>query len=57
MMTTYYVVDVRTNSIVNTITTSDVPYLEGWEDAAYLRLETDPSLSMLRAYPYWCERP
>ena len=59
-MREFYVIDTRTNEIVNCVTTSgNVPTLDpkGWEDAEHLRLDEHPTMSQLQQYRYWNERP
>lgn len=57
-MTTYYVIDTRTNEIVNAIESSRVPEIDdSWIDAPVLRLDPNPPMAMLKRYRYWDERP
>lgn len=60
-MTTWYVIDTRSNQIINAITTSGPgePEIDPkfWEDAEHLRLDDNPPMSMLKNYRYWDERP
>jgi hypothetical protein len=64
-MATYYVIDSRSNRIVNAITTtrnlSDpteaADALRGFINPEHLRLDANPPQSMLERYQYWSERP
>jgi hypothetical protein len=60
-VTTWYVIDTRTDEIINAITTTSgaKPDIDPkrWESAEHLRLDANPPLSMLRNYRYWDERP
>jgi hypothetical protein len=58
-MATYYVIDTRSNRIINAVTTLRNPddVLRSFPDAKHLRLDADPPLSMLEKYQYWSERP
>lgn len=56
----FYVIDTRTNRIVNCITTSgEMPTLDPqrWMSAEHLRLDEHPTRSQLEAYEYWNGRP
>jgi hypothetical protein len=57
--TTWYVIDTRTNEIVNAIEAHDEPgrVIKHMLDAEHLRLDKNPPLSMLEKYRYWNERP
>jgi hypothetical protein len=56
---TYYVIDTRTNQIINAIESRkpEGPDLEGFQNREHLRLETRPTMAQLSAYRYWNERP
>lgn len=60
---TYYVIDTRTNKIVNAIEVDhpiDMTKLVdqmNFEEPEFIRLDTDPPRAMLEAYQYWNERP
>lgn len=60
-MSEWYVIDERTNTIVNCVTTSGTGAptnaLRGFIDAEHLRLDPNPPLAMLQKYRYWNERP
>lgn len=60
-MTTWYVIDTRSNQIINAITTSGASKPEidpkHWKDPEHLRLDANPPMSMLENYRYWNERP
>lgn len=58
--TEWYVVDKRTNEIINCITTSGPrpdDALTRFVNGEHLRLDANPPLSMLERYQYWNERP
>lgn len=56
---TWYIIDTRTNTIVNAVDTSDrrEPDLSGYRSAKYLILDPYPPARLLEAYKYWNERP
>lgn len=58
-MTEWFVIDTRSNSIVNCVTANVRPdgVLARFTDAEHLRLDPNPPLEMLRRYRYWDERP
>jgi hypothetical protein len=57
MTTTWYVIDTRSNEIVNAIEASTKPGLDHFTDPEHLRLDANPPLAMLKRYRYWDERP
>lgn len=58
-MTTYYVIDTRTNEIVNAIEADSYPgrIITSMLDADHLRLDANPPMRLLEKYRYWNERP
>lgn len=60
-VTEWYVIDTRTNEIVNCITSSDSNRVElvlgSFVDAEFLRLDPNPPRALLERYRYWNERP
>lgn len=58
---TFYVIDRRTNEIVNAVATTrpitDPALIRGWVDAEHLYLDENPPLAVLERYRYWNERP
>jgi len=58
-MTTWYVIDTRTNEIVNAVEADGEPgrVIKTMLDADHLRLDANPPLAMLQRYRYWDERP
>jgi hypothetical protein len=58
-MATYYVIDKRSNRIVNAVTSGLAPedVLLKFPNHEHLRLDANPPLSMLERYEYWNERP
>ena len=57
-MATWYVIDTRTNEIINAIEADSEPgrVIRSMLDAEHLRLDADPPLEMLKRYRYWDER-
>jgi len=54
----WYVIDRRTNEIVNCITTGGpMPSVERFTSAEFLYLDPNPPRHMLERYRYWNERP
>lgn len=56
----WWVIDVRSNQIVNCITTTgrpDPPSLAGMCDAEHLRLTETPTTEQLLSYKFYAERP
>lgn len=52
-MRDWYIIDTRTNTIINCVTTlKDEPQLEGWPHAEHLRLELNPTPDQLFNYQY-----
>jgi hypothetical protein len=58
-MTEWYVIDRRTNEIINCITTDGprMPSVERFTEAEFLYLDPHPPMHMLQRYRYWNERP
>lgn len=58
-MTTWYVIDTRSNEIINAIEADTKPEItpERWIDAEHLRLDANPPMAQLQRYRYWNERP
>ena len=60
-MTTYYIVDIDTNTIVNAVEANTTEQAQGavarMIDPHKLRVSTHPPMSMLKRYRYWDERP
>ena len=58
-MTTYYIIDTRTDRIINAVETSkrNGPSLNGFYNREFLKATTTPTSSQLRDYRYWSERP
>jgi hypothetical protein len=58
-MATWYVIDTRSNEIINAIESRNKPTIdpERWMSAEHLRLDPNPPLAMLKRYRYWDERP
>lgn len=56
---TYYVIDTRSNKIINAIESrrAEGPSLDGFINVEHLRLETRPTQAQLSGYRYWNERP
>ncbi len=58
---TYFVIDRRSNSIVNAMATTlpitDPTLLRGFTDAEHLYLDEHPPMAVLERYQYWSERP
>lgn len=59
MATEWFVIDTRTNEIVNCITTDrgGEPSLDGFEHPEHHRVDRHPPMAMLERYRYWNERP
>jgi hypothetical protein len=59
MWTDWYVIDTRTNEIVNCISSQggNEPSLAGFTEPEHLRLDRNPPRKMLERYLYWSERP
>ena len=58
-MTTYYIIDTRTDRIINAVETRkpNGPSLEGFYNREFLKVTTTPTMKQLGAYRYWSERP
>lgn len=58
-MATWYVIDTKTNEIVNAVEADRKPtaVLALMTEAEHLRLDQHPPQFMLRRYRYWNERP
>lgn len=58
-MREWFVIDTRTNEIVNCITADKEPTLDParWVHAERLRLDLHPTRAQLEGYRYWNERP
>ena len=60
-MTTWYVIDTRSNEIINAMDVHDghKPTIDPkhWVDAEHLRLDANPPIEQLKRYRYWDERP
>ena len=61
MRDTYYIIDTRTNEIINAVETTSTERAQGvaagMTDPHTLRVSKNPPLEMLRRYRYWNERP
>lgn len=58
-MTTWFVIDTKTNEIINAIESQDRPdkVLKSFSDWKSLKLDAHPPMEMLERYQYWHERP
>jgi hypothetical protein len=58
-MTTWYIIDTRTNEIVNACESDTKPdrVIQLMTEPEHLRLDANPPLAMLQRYRYWDERP
>jgi hypothetical protein len=55
-MTDYYVIDTRTQKIVNCVSSTREPDISDWPGAEHIRLSTYPTDSQLADYQYYTER-
>lgn len=58
--TEWFVIDTRTNVIVNCIYTADdrEPSLDfGWTEPEFLRVDKNPTREQRESYRFWYERP
>lgn len=57
-MNEWWIIDTRTNEIVNCCTMrGGPPDLGRWVDPEHLRTTLTPTQAQLEAYQYWSERP
>lgn len=58
-MTTWYVIDTRSNEIINAVDSDRKPEItpKRWIHAEFLRVDSNPPMAMLKRYRYWDERP